>query len=208
MDNKTNWDCYYKKCHKTAPYSRSVTTKKIISLLKKHSNQNASISELGGANSCFYQDLNRELNPKQYTIFDNNTFGLKLFVEKYSNDSVTLHCEDLLKVDLSTYPLHDVVFSVGLIEHFPEDKTAQMISNHFNNLKTGGICLIAFPTPTWLYKLTRKIAELLKLWPFVDERPLHFIEVEEQVKKFGTILHKSITWPIFLTQGVVVAKKD
>ena len=48
---------------------------------------------------------------------------------------------------------------------------------------------------------------MLRMWIFWDERPLKFEEVEKEVNRHATILHKSITWPIFFTQGVIVAKK-
>jgi len=102
---------------------------------------------------------------------------------------------------------YDVVFSVGLIEHFSPEDTIKSIAAHFDYLKFNGICIITFPTPTWLYKLTRKMAELMGLWIFHDERPLKMVEVITEVQKYGVIRHTSITWPIFLTQGVVVVSK-
>ena len=66
--------------------------------------------------------------------------------------------------------------------------------------------IITFPTPTWLYRGTRAIAEHLGIWRFPDERPLSFEEVETEIRKHGTILERRINWAIILTQGVVVAK--
>ena len=64
----------------------------------------------------------------------------------------------------------------------------------------------AFPTPTWLYRGTRYIAEQLGMWHFPDERPLRFDEVEDQVRKHGTVVESRINWPIVLTQGIVIAR--
>jgi hypothetical protein len=58
-----------------------------------------------------------------------------------------------------------------------------------------------------LYIITRKFAELLGVWIFYDERPLSMEEVLNEVLKYGNLKHTSITWPIFLTQGVIVASK-
>ena len=53
----------------------------------------------------------------------------------------------------------------------------------FNVLKKGGILILGFPTPTFLYKITRKTSELLGLWIFHDERPLSIDEVLADVRE-------------------------
>jgi 2-polyprenyl-3-methyl-5-hydroxy-6-metoxy-1,4-benzoquinol methylase len=65
----------------------------------------------------------------------------------------------------------DVVFSVGLIEHFDQSGTNAMIRAHFKALKPAGCAIISFPTPTWLYRAAPRLAETLGLWKFPDERP-------------------------------------
>jgi cyclopropane fatty-acyl-phospholipid synthase-like methyltransferase len=101
----------------------------------------------------------------------------------------------------------DFVYSVGLIEHFNVEETARVIQAHFDMLKPGGIALITFPTPTFLYKGTRRLAEKTGQWIFHDERPLSISEVLKTVSLYGTVLHQEIIWPIFLTQGAIVARK-
>jgi hypothetical protein len=207
---KTDWDGYYSRPYFTSSYSRKITSKKLIRLLKEFvadSKTDLKIAELGGANSCFYEIINRELSPRKYLIVDNNQLGLNKTKQRFYNaNNISLKNEDILnsKVDQEKF---DVVFSVGLIEHFSSEDTQKCIAAHFDYLENNGTCLIAFPTPTWLYRLTRKCAELVGVWIFNDERPLLMNEVLTEVEKFGSILHSSITWPIFLTQGVVLAIK-
>jgi hypothetical protein len=208
---KTNWDSYYSNPYKTSTFSRKITSNKLIRLLKQFLHEpgsNLRIAELGGANSCFYESINKEFSIKEYTIVDNNKVGLDKTVERLSNSTnIVIRNEDILGSTEKSEKF-DVVFSVGLIEHFSVEATQRCIASHFNYLKYNGICIITFPTPTWLYKITRKCAELLGIWIFHDERPLKSEEVKTEMKRHGIIKHESITWPIFLTQGVIVAVKS
>ena len=208
---RTDWDAYYSNPYKTAAYSRKITSKILIRLLMKYlpaSGHSIKIAELGGANSCFYEIIDKRICPQKYLIVDNNQAGLKKTMERFSNSTnIFLKNEDVLNPDLNDEKF-DVVFSAGLIEHFSEEETQKCIAAHFDYLKSNGICIITFPTPTWLYRITRKCAEMMGLWIFYDERPLTMEEVSVQISKFGIIRHKSITWPIFLTQGVILAGKD
>ena len=205
---KTNWDEYYKKPYKTAHFTRNITGNTLIKFMKKYSGKtgNFTISELGGANSCFYESIVKKLSPSEYYIYDNNETGLEAFRKRISNRSnVKLHKADLLN-KVSNVNRTDIVFSVGLIEHFNQEGTKKVIGAHFDFVKTGGIIIITFPTPTYLYKSTRFISEMLGLWIFHDERPLHLDEVSQNLKTKGEILKQKIIWPIFLTQGVMVIK--
>jgi hypothetical protein len=208
---KTDWDNYYSHPYKIASYTRKVTSKKLIRLLHQFITPDATdirIAELGGANSCFFEAINCEFSPVKYLIVDNNLKGLEKTVERLSSSgNLEIKNEDVLKTTEISEKF-DVVLSVGLIEHFSPEETRKCISAHFNYLKKRGICIITFPTPTWLYKITRKCSELLGLWIFYDERPLKTDEVANEISKHGIIRHQSITWPIFLTQGIIVAIKN
>jgi len=73
----TDWDTYYDKPYKTASFSRGITRKILISIIKKYGSKNCSIAELGGANSCFMEEVIREIKPSCYCVVDSNDFGLK-----------------------------------------------------------------------------------------------------------------------------------
>lgn len=204
----TDWDSYYSKPYKTAKYSRKITGNILINSIKSFIKEknNFTIIELGGANSCSFQRLNDEFKPKKFIIVDNNQTGLDKFIERIDNkDNVIIQNDNILGLK-EKYDC-DLAFSLGLIEHFSEQDTRKAIISHFNSVKPGGIVIITFPTPTLLYRMTRKAAEILRLWIFHDERPLKYNEVEKTIKQHGEILHSKIIWSIFLTQYIVVAKK-
>lgn len=208
MDRPTDWNRYYSRPYKTASFSRAFTTKTLLNSISTHldTRSDLSIIELGGANSCFLDSMLEKFAPEQYVIIDNNRLGLDL-VDQRTEDlpNVETVTDDILNLKYDRQA--DLVFSVGLIEHFDTDGTRAAINAHFDLLKTGGIAVITFPTPTWLYNLTRAIAELMKMWIFHDERPLKPDEVISTCMDRGQLLEKKIIWPIFLTQGLVVFRK-
>jgi hypothetical protein len=204
----TDWNIYYSKPYKTATYTRKITGRVLIRLIKKHADftQPVSIAELGGANSCFYDLIKIEIDPKIYYVIDNNELGLKRLQEKTDSKAVSIYNADVLNFK-STIKA-DIVFSIGLVEHFTVENTAKAIRSHFEIVKDEGLVIISFPTPTLLYRISRLLSELLGLWIFHDERPLEMREVLDEVISNGTLLYKGIIWPIFFTQGIIIAKKS
>jgi len=203
---KTDWDLYYSRPFKTALITRKHTTRVILNLIEKYVPQKKgfSISEIGGANSCFFLDIYNKFNPGKYIIVDNNQLGLDKFMERIGDGKNVQNVNDDIINPVATKEKTDLVFSIGLIEHFDTTGTRNAILNHFKYLNNPGILILSFPTPTFLYRITRKCAEMLSLWRFHDERPLKVSEVEDVVKAHGTILSKKIIWPIFLTQCIMV----
>lgn len=208
MQFTTNWSDYYQKPALFAIFTRKTTERILLATLKaRHAIAPIhTICELGGGNSCFFSAIRKAFPKAHYTMVDNNELSAALFRKQYPMDSST--CIQTMNVlhldDLSTR--YDVVFSVGLIEHFTPDDTAQVIKNHAQLLKSDGLMLITFPTPTWLYKTIRFASERLNQWVFHDERPLELEDVVREVAKYAHVMKQFINWGTVLTQGVVVAK--
>jgi hypothetical protein len=205
---KTDWNKYYGKPYKTATFTRRITGRVLLDLIKRYvqKEDNFTIVELGGADSCFYELLNMTLAPSKYLVIDNNQLGLDRLRERTAaKKNLTLMNKDILNFDLKLHA--DLTFSIGLIEHFSVEDTKKAIISHFTCMKKEGILIMSFPTPTFLYRITRKISELLGLWIFHDERPLEIQEVTDTVKQFGDILDQKILWSIVLTQGFIIARK-
>lgn len=204
----TDWDRYYARPASTARITRRFTERRVVDLLATHTAGNGAlrICELGGANSCFLAAILNHLPVAAYHILDNNARGLDLLSDRRDADArVSWAAQDILRLD-DAAPEFDVVFSIGLIEHFEPADCARAIAAHFALARQGGLVLISFPTPTRLYRATRALLEWGGLWRFPDERPLGFAEVMASVAPRGTLLHRSINWPVILTQGFVVAR--
>lgn len=207
MTEATDWDRYYRNTPKYTSITRAISTKKIIALIKRHVlAAPMRICEIGGANSCFVDAICREVDVPQYHIVDMNAYGLSLLSSKTSAKVITHEKGDVL-APYDHHDTFDLVFSVGLIEHFDPVGTRKAIDGHFARCRPGGSVLITFPTPTLLYRAIRSAAEASGKWAFPDERPLEFEEVLKGCQAHGTVIHTSINWPIGLTQGYVVTAK-
>ena len=219
---KTDWDQYYERPYRTAHLSRSITAGNLLNYMKMgmrdYPVEFPVITEIGGANSCFFEAIYDSLKPKKYQIIDSNEQGLRKFSQRIRPDRLsrtTLINNDVLKINEITSlveqqadcQLSDIVFSVGLVEHFSPKDTALAIKSHFHLAKPGGLVIISAPTPTFLYKVARYLAEMAGAWIFHDERPLAVSELVSEMELSGEILDRKIIWPIVFTQAMVAARK-
>jgi SAM-dependent methyltransferase len=205
---KTDWDAYYTKTAPTAYFTRRITAGRLLSAMRELTAGKIGISicEIGGANSCFAGTLLADLPVDQYHVIDNNAFGLELLRKRFGDAGKVSwqHCDVLgASVPIKQF---DIVFSVGLIEHFDPAGTSRSVASHFRLVKPGGGVIITFPTPTWLYRITRGAIEAVDQWQFPDERPLEFVEVEKAISTHGTVISRQTNWSIILTQGIIVAR--
>jgi putative flippase GtrA len=208
--NATDWDRYYKNVVPTARLTRKYTTKVLLSAIKRFASpadgkSELSIVEIGGANSCFLDRILAEVCCRQYDVVDTNAYGLSLLEERGVDGRVRLHQKSVLSLKMEAQA--DIVFSVGLIEHFDVPRTREAVLAHFDVLRPGGAAIITFPTPTLLYRITRGLAELIGVWQFPDERPLQLGEVLAAVRERGEVLQSKTLWPLVLTQAMVVVRK-
>ena len=209
--NKTDWENYYAKrknnIFQISNITRKITQKLILDILKmKNLNR---ICELGGGDSCFYRGFRASYPRAFYCVFDNSPKGVHLFNKRFESKS-PLNQRAYLKNILQLQNLDsqfDLVFSVGLIEHFNTKETKEICQKHFSIANEGGLILITYPTPTWLYRFTRGLLERFGMWKFHDERPLRFSEVNSICSNFGELKARRLNWAIFLTQEILVYEK-
>lgn len=204
----TDWDRYHTSTPFRAKLTRKYTESVIVRMMRQFGGLRGtdSIVEIGGANSCFLDRIMAEFHPGAYHVVDSNRFGLDLLRRRLDNRrNIILHTADCrsLNFDLQA----DVVFSVGLIEHFEPAGTRRAVRAHFDLLKQGGIAIISYPTPTFLYRVARFLCEGMGLWKFPDERPLDREEVVESLKDCGNVLFEKTLWPLIFTQHMMVVQK-
>jgi putative flippase GtrA len=207
----TDWDRYHKSVMPTARLTRRYTTASLVRAMKRYAAPAAgktelSILEIGGANSCCLNRIVAEVGCHSYDVVDTNVYGLSLLEQRVGQENkVRLHRQSVLGLALETQA--DIVFSVGLIEHFDAPRTRQAVLAHFDVLRPGGVALLTFPTPTLLYRISRSLSEALGLWRFPDERPLQPQEVLATVRERGEVLLMQALWPLILTQTLLVVRK-
>jgi glycosyltransferase involved in cell wall biosynthesis len=206
----TDWDSYYTSVPATAKLTRRYTTARLIEAIRRYVTPASpggrlSIVEIGGANSCFVDRILAEVPCGSYDIVDTNQYGLSLLEKRGLGDVVRLHQQSVLALSLDTPA--DLVFSVGLVEHFDRGRTREAILAHFEALRPGGVAIITFPRPTLLYRITRRAIEVAGMWKFFDERPLEPEEVIAAIREAADVMYQKTLWPLFLTQQLIVARK-
>ncbi|HEX3744042.1 MAG TPA: glycosyltransferase [Bryobacteraceae bacterium] len=205
----TDWDRYHQRPARTARLTRRYTTKVLMETIRQaapaDSTREVAVVEIGGANSRFLDPILSAVRCRQYDVVDTNAYGLSLLAQRTHDQRVHLHEKSVL--GLAMDHLADIVFSVGVVEHFDAPHTREAVLAHFDILRPGGTAIITFPTPTLLYRATRGLAELAGIWQFPDERPLLPAEVLAVVRERGEVLLSKTLWPLILTQTVVVVRK-
>lgn len=182
------------------------TQSALLTAMRQVGGENPRIAELGGANSCFLDAIIERLRPSSVLVVDNNSFGLDLLLQGLP-ETAKVEVLNASVLDMPRTESADLVFSVGLVEHFDVESTRRAIHAHLDLVRPGGHVVIMYPTPTLLYRLTRGLLEALGLWKFPDERPLSASEVEKAVLERGSLLDRRVLWPLLLTQGMVVARR-
>jgi glycosyltransferase involved in cell wall biosynthesis len=204
---KTDWSNYYQSVPPTAKLTRKYTTRVILDTLQRFglAESGSGMLEFGGANSCFLDAFLARFRPSEYHVADTNEYGLNLLAQRSTGACrLHLHSADVLR---DRIPGHfDLVYSVGLIEHFDADGTAEAVNSHFRHVAPGGLVLITFPRPTWLYRIVRGFLEMAGLWKFPDERPLQPREVLRSIQGQGTVLFQKTLWPLMLTQHLILVR--
>ena len=209
--NATDWDRYYTSVPATARLTRKYTTARLLDAIRRYvtpavPNGRISIVEIGGANSCFVDSILEAVPCASYDVVDTNQYGLSLLAKRGGlSEVVRLHRQSVLELALDRPA--DLVFSVGLVEHFDPQRTREAVLAHFHALRPGGIAIITFPRPTPLYRAARRLIEMVGMWKFFDERPLQPEEVIAAIQETGEVMYQQLLWPLVLTQQLIVARK-
>lgn len=207
MEKSTDWTKYYsKKKSAFSNFTQRFTLSKILSDYDTLSQlmEIRDVIELGGGNSCFAEALCRQRKLWSYDIIDNNELAVALFQKKkldcLSHNGIIMD----LTEEFEPSKKYDLVYSIGLIEHFKPKEREQVIRAHFSLCREGGGVLISFPTPTLKYRFWRKVLEVMNLWQFYDEMPLLYEDVENILTECGKVVKVEINRKLFLTQMVVL----
>lgn len=207
---RTNWEEYYRHPFPASRWSRGIMSGMLRDLISAHAprRQPLSVLELGGGNSCFLEGLMDQFQMAPYVILDNSPEGMRLARERFApayGDRVDYIHDDVFAADPDRR--FDLVFSVGLIEHFDDHAMQKLIGLHRRWAAPDGLVLIAVPTPTIFYRIFRTGAEVLGLWKFPDEHPVPRAELARLMREEGLeIIFERTLWSQVLTQAIVAAR--
>jgi len=112
------------------------------------------ILEIGGAKGEYLLYLVKRFGYEGYSL-DYSSAGNEATLETFlkAGKKVKVYERDLF-ADNSDLPLFDIVFSLGLIEHFDDPVT--VVESHLKLLRPGGILLIGVPNYSGIYHLVLK----------------------------------------------------
>ena len=143
------WDAYWENLKlpvaadeaKARPYEREIL-KVLKRFAPKHSG--ARIVELGGAPGGYLAYVAKASGGEAYAI-DISPVGCAKLEQNFQllGIPVSVYCRDVLESDLSDLPRFDMVYSLGLIEHFGDP--LPMIRKHVELAKPGGVIVIGLP---------------------------------------------------------------
>ena len=204
----TDWDHYYTSVPPTAKLTRRYTTATLLAVIRRFAgDQPLRILEIGGANSCFLDSILAGVECARYDIVDTNRYGLELLERRGGGKYEIVHLHQQSVLSMSLEEQADVVFSVGLVEHFDPAGTRAAVLAHLDALRPRGTLIVTFPTPTLLYRMARGLIAMAGMWKFPDERPLLPAEVASAIRERGEVLFQKTLWPLILTQHLIVARK-
>lgn len=206
---ETDWTNYYKKRKSyISSITQRITIGYLIKVLTKCGMRDQwRVMELGGGRSCFATDISNALPVEFYDVIDKCQYAVKMAGgNRVIRNALCLDLTKNMDSDV-VKDNYNLVYSVGLVEHFSNLDRRCVIKNHFNLCEHGGYVLITAPTLTLKYMIIRKCMEVLHLWQFWDERPLNVKTLMKEMGNYGEIVHAGINRKLPLTQCVVVAKK-
>lgn len=206
----TDWTNYYQKPKsRISTMTQKITLRELVRLIKKYVTvDKLKIMECGGGNSCFATNMSAALDVEYYDIADKCKLGIE---KAQTNRTIRNACYADLTTELDSNiaeKKYNFVYSVGLVEHFPEAEQKRVIENHFALCEKGGYVLITAPTPTLKYRFIRKCMELLHVWQFWDECPMQLTELAQKMAPYGKIVSAGINRRLPLTQCIVIVLKN
>jgi glycosyltransferase involved in cell wall biosynthesis len=209
-EERTNWEEYYRHPFPASRWSRGIMSATLAELISTHAprRQPLTVLELGGGNSCFLTGLMAKFPIGRYAILDNSPEGMRLARERFGptyGDAMRFITDDVFAADVPEKS--DLVYSVGLIEHFDDRDMAKLIGLHRRWAADDGLVLIAVPTPTIFYRIVRTAAEILGIWKFPDERPVRRDTLAALMREQGLepIVERTL-WSQILTQAIIAAR--
>ena len=201
----TNWKKYYsKKPLKIVEKKRLNNINYILKVLKENNFKGGKVLEYGGGNSSVAEAISKNYNIDKFTIVDSNEYGIELLDNK-NIKNLNKKCESIF--DYNDKIEYDLIYSVGLIEHFQGKELEKCIKRHFKYAKNNSLVLFTFPVPKMKYKVIRFIYEIFNKWQYTDEVPLKKVYVEFLLKKHGKILYSEVNKGLILPQAIILVKK-
>ena len=149
LTDEAYWDAYWQQLklpaaideQRSSPYQREILRvfRRFVPM-----GQGSHALEIGGAPGGYLAFVARTFGHEAHAI-DSSPVGCRKLEENFRllQIPVTMYCRDVLEGDLSDLPRFDLVYSLGLIEHFSDP--LEMIRKHVELAKPGGLVVLGLP---------------------------------------------------------------
>ena len=149
LTDETFWDAYWQQLRlpvsvdekRSHPYEREILRvfKQVVPV-----DHGSRALEIGGAPGGYLAFVSRTFGYEAHAI-DSSPVGCLKLEENFRQLGipVSVYCRDVLAGDLSDLPRFDLVYSLGLIEHFSDP--AAIVRKHVELAKPGGLVLLGMP---------------------------------------------------------------
>lgn len=202
---QTDWKKYYsKKPIKIIIKKRNNNICFILNVLKSNSFFGGNVLEYGGGNSMVAEAISNSFDVRKFTIVDSNKYGIELLKNR-NIDNLNARCESIF--EYKDEKIYDLIYSIGLIEHFQENNLIKCIKEHFRYVKDGGYVLITFPVKCFRYMFIRAVMEVFNLWRYTDEVPLNNKKIGDILKDYGDVIVNEVNSKLILPQAFILVKK-
>ena len=151
LTDQEYWNQYWEDEPHQMPDSIELNTNKyaqgLYSVFNRFLDTSRSLSvvEIGGAPGIFLTSLTRIHDDLKLGIIDYSDKGVaetKMLSDRFDTP-IEVHQTDFYKSDLSPIPKYDVVYSLGVVEHYEDIELS--VNRHLEVAKVGGLVIIGLP---------------------------------------------------------------
>jgi SAM-dependent methyltransferase len=147
LTNQKHWDDYWNSIDLPSEVQKSPDNLLLNEELKIFDRflpkKSLSVLEIGGAPGQYLAYMYKQYGYDIHSL-DYSPAGCRKTIENFKllDIPVTIYERDVFS-DLSDLPLFDIVFSMGLIEHF--ENVSEIVKKHTDLLKANGILILGLP---------------------------------------------------------------
>lgn len=161
LTDEAFWDAYWRHLKlpvavdetRARPYERE-----ILGVFKRFVpvSRGSRALEIGGAPGGYLAYVSRTFGYEAHAI-DSSRVGCLKLEENFQHLKipVTVYCRDVLDGNLSDLPKFDLVYSLGVIEHFSDP--VPIVSKHVELAKPGGLVVLGLPNFRGISRLILKL---------------------------------------------------
>lgn len=175
---------------------------KLNSLLRKVSFPKGQILELGCGSGMNSVNLLKDHSFEKATLVDFSQSALEIARKNTKDYDVHLVNSDIFDLDLDKR--FDLVFSIGLLEHFTGKRRNKVIAIHRQFVKNDGFLIVIVPKKSFFSRLLELINKVqgYKEYPFTDQ------EVEELFEKNQLEVVKKEDMLLGIASGYLLRLRD